>query len=141
MHVVVLRAGEGWTCMSARLGFSMVRFRRKRCNGILVTQLSSNRHACTCADDAGPGPLDVGALARLPPQEALRILQEQNEQLQAKLFQARNTEEMNSRLRQQIERLSQQLVGTGLENCMPGIMPAPVTDVKVHRLILFVDLV
>lgn len=49
---------------------------------------------------------DVDALAKLPPQEALHVLQQQNEQLQAKLFEARHAEEENSRLRKQIERLS-----------------------------------
>lgn len=34
------------------------------------------------------------------------MLQQQNEQLQAKLFEARHAEEENSRLRKQIERLS-----------------------------------
>jgi hypothetical protein len=49
---------------------------------------------------------DASALEKLPPQEAVRVLQQQNEQLQAKLFEARHAEEENSRLRKQIQRLS-----------------------------------
>jgi hypothetical protein len=49
---------------------------------------------------------DASALEKLPPEEALSMLQQQNEQLQAKLFEARHAEEENSRLRKQIQRLS-----------------------------------
>lgn len=60
----------------------------------------------TYAADDGIPAADASALEKLPPEEALSMLQQQNEQLQAKLFEARHAEEENSRLRKQIQRLS-----------------------------------
>jgi hypothetical protein len=60
----------------------------------------------TYAADDGMPAADASALEKLPPEEALSMLQQQNEQLQAKLFEARHAEEENSRLRKQIQRLS-----------------------------------